>query len=143
MPGYYNIGKFDKNKNVLSLLEAVLSLKKEFPNLFLTLVGGGQENHNKVIGYCNKFPNTFSYLGKITDKKELCSVIRKNDLFVMPSHSENFWTGVFGGFESRTPCFIYKRTRYRWSVCSECGGSCKLKECLVYWWWDKKNNSEI
>ncbi|WP_291537464.1 glycosyltransferase family 4 protein [Bacteroides sp.] len=84
------IGKFDKNKNVLSLLEAVLSLKKEFPNLFLTLVGGGQENHNKVIGYCNKFPNTFSYLGKIADKKELCSVIRKNDLFVMPSHSETF-----------------------------------------------------
>lgn len=84
------IGIFDRNKNVIRLLEVVLELKKSYPDLTLTLVGGGGAFHNKVLLYCKKYPETFCYVGKIYDKDKLCALIRSNDIFTMVSHSETF-----------------------------------------------------
>lgn len=84
------IGIFDKNKNVIKLLEAVLELKKLYSDLKLTLIGGGGEFHDKVLQYCGKYPSTFNYKGKIYDKDVLCALIRENDIFTMVSHSETF-----------------------------------------------------
>ena len=84
------VGIFKHNKNVCLLCESVLKLKKKHPHIKLTLVGGGGEEHEKVLHYCNKYPDTFSYLGKIYDKKILCNIFRENDIFAMASHSETF-----------------------------------------------------
>ena len=84
------IGVFDKNKNVLLLQDAVLQLKKKYPALDLTLVGGGGECHDAVIKYCKQYPNTFFYKGKIYNKERLSQLIRNNDIFAMISHSETF-----------------------------------------------------
>lgn len=84
------IGRFDSNKNVESLLDAVLLLRTSIPNIHLTLVGGGANRHDHVVGICQCYPELFTYLGKIYDKEELSHVMRQADAFVMVSHSETF-----------------------------------------------------
>lgn len=84
------IGRFDNNKNVESLMAAVLLLKNSIPNIHLTMIGGSASRHDEVISLCNKYPEVFSYLGKIYDKDKLSAEMRKTDAFVMVSHSETF-----------------------------------------------------
>lgn len=84
------IGRFDKNKNVESLIKAVLNLRHNFPNITLNLVGGGDACHNEIMRYCNLFPKFIHYFGKISDKRKLTEIIRSNDIFTMVSHSETF-----------------------------------------------------
>lgn len=84
------IGRFDSNKNVERLLKAVLLLSKEFPDLHLSLIGGGGNRHENVMKICEMYPNLFSYLGKIYDKNELMKIMRNHGIFAMISHSETF-----------------------------------------------------
>lgn len=84
------IGKFDSNKNVESLIKAVLQLKNEIPDVHLTLVGGGDSEHDKIVQYCKNNPDTLDYKGKIFDKDELRDIMEQNSVFAMVSHSETF-----------------------------------------------------
>ena len=84
------IGRFDANKNVESLVKAVIKLKSEFPDIHLNLVGGGNECHDAILAYCEKYPHTVSYHGKIYDKDKLLGLMRSNHIFAMVSHSETF-----------------------------------------------------
>lgn len=84
------IGRFDDNKNVERLVKATLELSKTFPDLKLNFVGGGGVCHKDIITYCNKYPQTLTYLGKIYDKEQLLKIIRDNQIFAMVSHSETF-----------------------------------------------------
>lgn len=84
------IGRFDANKNVIRLMRVVKSLEEQYKDIHLTLVGGGGNEHENVVAYCNKYPELFSYVGKIYDKDKLCDIYRSNDIFAMVSHSETF-----------------------------------------------------
>ena len=84
------IGMFDKNKNIISLLHVILELRNLYPELQLSLVGGGGDCHEKVLEYCYKYPTIFEYKGKIYEKEILCKLIREHDIFTMVSHSETF-----------------------------------------------------
>lgn len=84
------IGRFDTNKNVICLMRVVESLKDKYKDIHLTLVGGGGEEHENVVAYCNKCPQLFSYVGKVFDKDKLRDIYRANDIFAMVSHSETF-----------------------------------------------------
>ena len=84
------IGRFDENKNVESLIKAVLALRESIPDIKLNLVGGGDSCHKAILAYCEKYPNNISYLGKIYDKDKLLKVMRDNQIFAMVSHLETF-----------------------------------------------------
>ncbi|MDE6284358.1 MAG: glycosyltransferase family 4 protein [Bacilli bacterium] len=84
------VGRFNKNKNVEKLIEAVLKLRPLFPDIQLTLVGGGDSRHQAVLKLCEEHPNVIKYLGKIYDKTELMKIYRDHDIFAMVSHSETF-----------------------------------------------------
>lgn len=84
------IGIFDANKNVERLQKAVLVLKKEFKDIKLTLVGGGDTCHNSVLKICKDNPETFNYIGAIYDRQKLMMIVREHDVFAMVSHSETF-----------------------------------------------------
>lgn len=89
-PKLIYIGRFDDNKNVLSLVKAIVSLRASFPEIRLTLIGGGGVQDNMIKSYCDKYPETFVYLGKIYDKEKLIGIMREHDIFAMVSHSETF-----------------------------------------------------
>lgn len=84
------VGRFDKNKNTLKLIKAVLKLKSRFNNLEINLVGKGGEYENKIIELAKLHKGTINYHGSIYDKHELRNIYFANHIFAMPSHGETF-----------------------------------------------------
>ena len=91
------IGVFNDNKNILATMKVVENLSSRYEGLHLTLVGGGGNQHERVLKYCKLHPELFTFKGKILDKKDLCKVFAESDIFVMVSHSETFWLGLYRG----------------------------------------------
>ena len=83
------IGRFDSNKNVMRLIEAVKRLREKH-SIRITLVGGDGEQQQQVEQEVATHGDYISYLGKIYDKQELMKVVRSCDIFAMVSHGETF-----------------------------------------------------
>ena len=83
------IGRFDKNKNVDRLISAVQRVKKDFPDLTLTLVGGGGDFHDKLIAQI-KGKSWIEFLGPIYSKVELKRIFKDHSIFTMVSVHETF-----------------------------------------------------
>ena len=84
------VGKFDSNKNVLRLMDVVLRLRADIPDLTLHLVGGGGENEERVIQLVHQFPDCLICHGPIYDKPLLQSIYQQCSVFAMPSKKETF-----------------------------------------------------
>lgn len=84
------VGKFDNNKNVLRLIEAVQSLRVEIPDVQLNLVGGDGAQHEEVLARVSSNPDWLHYHGKVFDKDQLRTLYQQNSVFAMPSHYETF-----------------------------------------------------
>ncbi len=84
------VGKFDSNKNVLRLMDVVLRLRADIPDLTLHLVGGGGENEQRVIQLVHQFPDCLICHGPIYDKPLLQSIYQQCSVFAMPSKKETF-----------------------------------------------------
>lgn len=84
------VGNFDDNKNVLRLIDAVLQLKREIPDIHLDLVGGTGNREQEVLAQVQQHAETLCYRGKIYDKPLLQSVYQENSIFAMPSIHETF-----------------------------------------------------
>lgn len=88
--GLVYVGKFDANKNVMRLMEAVRLLSQRVPDVHLDLVGGSGNLHNKVVALTQKEPFRFTYHGPIHDRPMLREVFARNAVFCMPSINETF-----------------------------------------------------
>lgn len=86
------IGDFSRNKNVVRLGKAILLLREEhgLEDVSLTLVGGGNDEGDRVEKMIASNPDIFNYVGKIYDKDKLCSIMREHRIFAMPSINETF-----------------------------------------------------
>lgn len=85
------IGKFAKGKKIVELQKAIVQLNRELDmHITLHIVGGKGSESNKVMKLINDNPDMFQFYGKIYDKNELLHIIRKCDIFAMPSKSETF-----------------------------------------------------
>jgi glycosyltransferase involved in cell wall biosynthesis len=84
------IGRFDKNKNVLKLVESVLELQKKRPDLQITLVGKKGVEENEIKSISSKYPHIVNFIGPIYDKVKLKEIFEDNHIFAMPSYSETF-----------------------------------------------------
>lgn len=83
------IGRFDKNKNVMRLIEAIKEVR-QYNNIRLTLIGGDGEQQAEVEREVSLNSNYIEYLGKIYDKQNLMQIVRQCDIFTMVSHVETF-----------------------------------------------------
>lgn len=83
------IGRFDKNKNVMRLIEAIKEVR-QYKNIRLTLIGGDGEQQAEVESEVSLHSNYIEYLGKIYDKQNLMQIVRQCDIFTMVSHGETF-----------------------------------------------------
>lgn len=84
------VGKFDLNKNVVRLIDAVLALRSEYKDIRLHLVGGGGSNESKVKRLVEENSDCLTYHGKIYDKQVLAGLYRQCSVFAMPSIHETF-----------------------------------------------------
>jgi len=86
------IGRFDSNKNVYRLIQALKKVRKSV-DVRLTIVGGVggfDKEHEAVMKEVEEHPDYIKYLGAIYDKHKLINVVRQSDFFAMVSHSETF-----------------------------------------------------
>lgn len=83
------VGKFERNKNVVNLIKALVDLKMEIPEVELGLVGGGGEQENEILSLI-KDRDWIHYYGAVLDKPSLMEIYRKHDLFCMISYHETF-----------------------------------------------------
>lgn len=84
------IGDFSANKNVCRLIEAVAGLRSSFPDITLTIVGGGKSNNGKTEQLIRQHSDFIRYLGPIYDRPALAEVMSQCSLFAMPSIYETF-----------------------------------------------------
>lgn len=84
------VGKFDVNKNVVRLIEAVLKVREKYPDIHLHLVGGDGWREKDVLKLVSDNPSTITYHGKIFDKEKLMNLYRECSIFAMPSIHETF-----------------------------------------------------
>lgn len=84
------IGKFDKGKNVINLVNAVKNLNENSTNNFVLTLIGGSGSDEKTVLTAIKDQNLFKYVGKVYDFHELKNFFQKSDIFTMPSKAETF-----------------------------------------------------
>lgn len=86
------VGRFDSNKNVERLIQAVVNLNKRNPSaqIHLDLVGGDGNREKEVLKMAQCHSEMITAHGKITDRPLLRSIYNQNSIFAMPSKKETF-----------------------------------------------------
>lgn len=84
------VGRFDINKNVIRLINAVIKLKKEIDDVKLHLVGGGGSREEKIKILVESHQDCLIYHGKVFDKNKLRELYDQCSVFAMPSIHETF-----------------------------------------------------
>lgn len=97
------IGNFSKNKNVVSLIKAVLELNKEFPNIKLDIIGNGGSQEKEIISYSQNKKGIINYHGPIYDNSELKRHFENGHIFAMPSIGETFGLVYVEGLSQGLP----------------------------------------
>jgi len=83
-------GIFNRNKNLPRLIQTVLGLRAQFPDIHLDIAGGGGDDEHHVLSLMEKHSDCIRYHGKITDLEEMKKLYRANHILAMPSKSETF-----------------------------------------------------
>ncbi|MBZ2207304.1 glycosyltransferase family 4 protein [Massilia soli] len=84
------IGRFDRNKNAVRLIQAFLALRASRPELRLSLVGGAGPHEEKVRQLAMRHGECIMYHGPVAPGPELIGICRASDMFAMASHHETF-----------------------------------------------------
>lgn len=84
------VGRFDSNKNVLRLIDAILTLRIEIPDLHFTIVGERGEQESEIISKAEAHKDAITYLGPIYDREKLRCIMRQSGIFAMVSIFETF-----------------------------------------------------
>lgn len=84
------VGVYDQNKNIYRLTDAVLSLKKKYSDISLTLVGGRGKLKNQIKELAEVYKDVLDYKGLVTDRSQLRNMYQLHSVFVMPSIHETF-----------------------------------------------------
>lgn len=83
-------GIFNRNKNVPRLIQAVLDLRTQFPDIHLDIAGEGGDDERHVHALMEKHADCICYHGKVTDLEVMKNLYRSNHILAMPSKSETF-----------------------------------------------------
>ncbi len=99
------VGRFDKNKNLPSVIKAVEFARKNDPKIVLILVGGSLEQLKKLCAISD-LPSWVTVEGVIDDKRHLLTLYRGSSVFIMPSFYETFGLVYLEALSQGCP-FIY------------------------------------
>ena len=103
-----DIGAFDANKNVQTLIAACKEARKQNAQLQLNLVGGGGACHNEIIQQVAENSDWITFHGAIYDKAKLRQICRANAVFAMVSVSETFGLVYFEALSQGLPVIYTK-----------------------------------
>ncbi len=85
-----SVGRLDKNKNMISLLNLIKSLKGGEKKFKLHIIGDGPEMSNLInFSKDNEILDDIIFYGKI-NRKEVISILDNSDIFMLLSKKETF-----------------------------------------------------
>ena len=98
------VGRFDKEKNVIALLELVKRLRPEYPRIVLCLVGKGEkeEQLRRRVEDDHLQKNVF-FAGYQSD---IISYLNKSKIFVMTTHNEGSPVALLEAGSQRLPAVV-------------------------------------
>jgi len=83
------VGRFDKNKNLVQLLQACATVSEQIKD-FKLIIAGGTEGELKRHLKTDRLPPFVDVRGQICSNDKLRDIYRTSRVFVMPSISETF-----------------------------------------------------
>src|SRR5690606_12821049 len=83
------VGRFDQNKNVISLIQALLYLKEHIPDLNMSLVDGDVNIEDKVAEIIRRV-DWNNFYGPVHDRSTLSEILLSHRILAMPSIHETF-----------------------------------------------------
>ncbi len=93
------VGRLESVKGADDFVEAVVPLKKDFPNLTVQVVGWFKEGHPLV----KKFQDRVVFTGL---RDDIPAILAATDIFVMPSHSEGLSNAIMEAMASGCACVV-------------------------------------
>ena len=84
-------GRLIKEKGVLTLIDAIPTVKKEYPNVKCTIIGDGPEREKleKQVKSLN-LDEDILFLGFVEDYNDVLSYMKASKVFTIPSQREGF-----------------------------------------------------
>lgn len=83
------IGTIDKNKNIITTINAISLLRNQGYDIKFDIIGEGKEK-NKILKLVNKKHKNYISIHKYMTKEKLIEKYRESDIFIMPSITETF-----------------------------------------------------
>lgn len=93
------VGRLESVKGADDFVEAIVPLKKEYPNLRIIVVGWYKDGHPLV----QKFRNDVEFMGL---RKDIPEILAQTDIFVMPSYSEGLSNAIMEAMASGCACVV-------------------------------------
>ena len=117
-----SMGRLQKKKGFDILIDAFNEIIKTYPNSYLLIAGpdeGEEENLNRQIENLNLEKNIF-LIGNIENQDKI-DFLANADLFVLPSHNENFGNVYLESLATGTPIVASKNTPWQEIEKYNCG----------------------
>ena len=117
------LSRIHPKKGINFLIEAVAQLKNELSDYTIRIVGTGEERYiNSLISLVDKYDlqNIIKFEGAIFGDTKY-DFYRKADLFLLPTHSENFGIVVAEALASGTPVITTIGTPWQELESNNCG----------------------
>lgn len=93
------IGRLESVKGADDFAEAIVPLKKEYPNIRILVVGWYKDGHPLV----EKFQHDVEFMGL---RKDIPEILAQTDIFVMPSYSEGLSNAIMEAMASGCACVV-------------------------------------
>lgn len=132
------LGRIHPKKGLINLLQAWSQVEDVFPNWKLKIIGPDEKNHTKDLLKLSDrlLLKRFEISGPLYGANKL-SAYEDADLFVMPTHSENFGMTVAESLAAGTPVIVTKGAPWSEIVTKNAGwwidiGVEPMVNCLKY-----------
>ncbi len=117
------LSRIHVKKGINYLIEAVAALKEDLKDYKINIVGEGEEsyiNDLKQLAFRLGVANNICFIGGVYGDKKW-ELFRNADLFVLPTHSENFGIVVAESLACGTPVMTTKGTPWKELETQDCG----------------------
>lgn len=117
-----SMSRVDKLKGLDILIKSFSKIKSKYNDAILMIAGvdvGEMENLKKLRGNLGLKDSIF-FVGEVSDQDKI-DFLGNADLFVLPSHLENFGNAYIESLSSGTPIIATKRTPWEIVESAECG----------------------
>ena len=126
------LSRLHPKKGLVELLHAWKKIQNKYPDWELLICGFDEKNYKKNNFKKNKnFKSSKSFFKRFCNWKEKEKTYYSSDLFILPSHSENFGLSIAEALSYQLPVITTTNTPWKKLKNYKCGWCIKLDEKII------------